>query len=86
VEKLEGFKNLYLITDFGQLDVLSEIAGVGTYAEVEKHTIEVDLEGAPCRVLDLDTLIKAKEAMSSPKDRQAAIELAAIRKRLRRLT
>jgi hypothetical protein len=27
-EKLEGFKNLYLITDLGQLDVLSEIAGV----------------------------------------------------------
>jgi hypothetical protein len=84
-EKLEGFKNLYLITDLGQLDVLSEIAGVGQYAEVEQHTIQVDLEGAPCRVLDLDTLITAKEAMNSPKDRQAAIELTAIRERLRGL-
>jgi hypothetical protein len=84
-EKLEGFKNLYLLTDLGQLDVLSEIAGVGEYSEVTQHTIQVDLEGAPCRVLDLDTLITAKKAMDSPKDRQAVIELEAIRERLRGL-
>jgi hypothetical protein len=79
---LEGFKNLYLLTDLGQLDVLSEIAGVGDYSIVEQHTIQVDLEGTPCRVLDLDTLITAKKAMNSPKDRQSAIELEAIRERL----
>jgi hypothetical protein len=84
-EKLEGFKNLHLITDFGQLDVLSEITGVGGFAEVETHTIWVDLEGTSCRVLDLDTLIIAKKAMGSPKDRQAVIELEAIRERLRNL-
>ncbi len=84
VEKLEGFKNLYLLTDLGQLDVLSEITGVGEYAEVEQHTIPVDLDGVPCRVLDLDTLITAKRAMNSPKDRQAVIELEAIRERVRR--
>jgi hypothetical protein len=82
-EKLEGFKNLYLLTDLGQLDVLSEITGVGTYPQVEQNTILVDLEGVPCRVLNLDTLITAKKAMNSPKDRQAAIELEAIRERLR---
>jgi len=84
-EKLEGFKNLHLLTDLGRLDVLSEITGVGEYAKVEQHTIQVDLEGAPCRVLDLDTLITAKKAMGSPKDRQAVIELEAIRERLRGL-
>ena len=82
-ERLSGFRNLYLLTDLGQLDVLSEITGVGEYAEVEQHTIQVDLEGVPCRVLDLDTLITAKKAMSSPKDRQAVAELEAIRERLR---
>jgi hypothetical protein len=82
-EALAGFKNLYLITDLGQLDVLSEITGVGEYSEVERHTIQVDLEGTPCRVLDLDTLIAAKRAMNSPKDRQVATELEAIRERLR---
>jgi hypothetical protein len=64
---LEGFKNLYLVTDLGQLDVLSEIAGVGGHSEVEQHTIQVDLEDIQCRVLDLDTLIAAKRAMNSPK-------------------
>ena len=82
-EKLESFKNLYLVTDLGQLDVLSEITGIGGHSEVEQHTIQVDLEGAPCRVMDLDTLIAAKKAMNSPKDRQTVIELEAIRERLR---
>jgi len=83
-EALAGCRNLYLITDLGQLDVLSEIAGVGEYSEVEQHAILVDLEGTPCRVLDLDTLIAAKRAMNSPKDRQVALELEAIRERLTR--
>ena len=82
-EKLAGFKNLCLVTDLGQLDVLSEITGVGDHSEVERHTIVVDLQGIQCRVLDLDTLITAKKAMTSPKDRQAVIELEAIRERLR---
>ena len=50
-EELSGLKNLYLITDLGQLDVLSEVAGIGGYREVEKHTIQIDLEGTACRVL-----------------------------------
>lgn len=84
-EQLRDFKNLYLVTDLGQLDVLSEIAGVGAYPEVERHTIVVDLEGIQCRVLDLETLITAKSAMNSPKDRETVIELEAIRERLRNL-
>jgi hypothetical protein len=35
-----------------------------------------------CRVLDLETLITAKKAMNSPKDRQVVMELEAIRERL----
>jgi hypothetical protein len=85
-DNLVGFRNLYLITDLGQLDILSEIAGVGEYSKVEQHTILVDLEGTPCRVLDLDTLITAKKAMKSPKDRQVVFELEAIRERLRKFS
>jgi hypothetical protein len=84
-EKLKGFKNLYLLTDLGPLDVLSEIAGVGDHFEVERRAIRVEIEGILCRVLDLDTLITAKKAMNSPKDRQAVMELEAIRERLRNL-
>jgi hypothetical protein len=81
--KLEGFKNLYLETDLGQLDILSEIAGVGDFAAVALHTITLDLGGAICRVLDLDTLIQSKKALGRPRDIQAVIELEAIRQRLK---
>ena len=79
---LSGYKNLYLVTDLGQIDVLSEITGVGSYDEVASHTITVDLAGTGCRVLDLDTLIRAKRALNLPKDRQAIVELEAIRERI----
>ena len=79
---LFGYRNLYLVTDLGQLDVLSEITGVGSYVEVASHAITVDLAGTGCRVLDLDTLIRAKRALNLPKDRQAIVELEAIRERI----
>lgn len=70
-------KNLYLLTDLVQLDILSEIAGAGTYDEVARHVIAVDLGSAKCQVLDLDTLIRAKRAMNLP-----IIELETIRARV----
>lgn len=81
-DTLSTFNNLYLITDLGQLDILSEITGVGKYSDLEQHTIAVDLRGISVRVLDIDTLILAKKAMNAPKDRQVVIELAAIRERM----
>jgi hypothetical protein len=81
--ELVGFKTLYLVTDLGQLDVLSEVAGVGKFPDVEEHSIPIDLAEMPILVLDLDTLILAKGAMNTPKDRQVVIELSAIRERLR---
>ena len=82
-EDYVGYKNLCLLTDWGQLDILSEISGIGDYGEVARHTTTVDLEGTKCRVLDLDSLIVAKKALNLPKDRQAIIELEAIRERIR---
>jgi hypothetical protein len=82
-EKLVGFKNLYLETNLGQLDVLSEIAGVGDYAAVSLHSIRLDLGGVICRILDLDTLILSKQALGRPRDLQAVIELEAIRRHLK---
>jgi hypothetical protein len=82
-DSLVGYKNLYLITDLGQIDFLSEITGVGPYEDVSRCSISVDLGGVVCRVLDLDTLIHSKRAMGRPKDHQAAIELEALRDRIR---
>jgi hypothetical protein len=46
-DELAGFKNLYLHTDLGQLDILSEIAGVGEYSELERRSIQMDLGACP---------------------------------------
>jgi hypothetical protein len=38
-ETCAGLRNLYLDTDWGQLDSLSGILGVGSYEEVAVHTV-----------------------------------------------
>ena len=79
-----GLKNLYLETDLGVLDCLSHVRGVGGYAAVKKHSIVVDAGFGKCRVLNLGALIKAKQAMNRPRDREAIIQLKAIRAQKRR--
>ncbi len=74
-------KNLYLSTDIGQLDCLSRITGVGDYDQAKRESILIELEKGACRVLGLDALIRAKEAMRSRKDLLTAMELKAIRER-----
>ena len=74
------FKNLYLDTDMGQLDCLSFIEGVGDYQKVKQASDIIKFENIKLRVLNLDNLIKAKQAMNRPKDRQIAIELETIKK------
>ena len=76
-------KNLYLDTDLCMLDCLSEVKGVGGFAEVLAHSIEVASPAGKFRVLDLATLIHAKEAMDRPHDRLALTQLRAIQERLR---
>jgi len=82
--RLAGFKNLYYITDQGQIDFLSEVSGVGEYDAVLRNAIPADLGGVVCKVLDLEALIAAKKALGRPKDLQAVRELEAIRERLRK--
>jgi len=77
-----GWKNLYLDTDLGQLDCLSELLAVGGYQEARESSIEIALPAGPCRILSLDALIRSKEAMGRPRDREAVLQLRAIRERL----
>ena len=76
-----GLRNLYLDTDWGQLDCLGEILGVGEYQVVAAHSVSVELTGGACLLLTIDALIRAKEAMGRPRDREAALQLRAIRER-----
>jgi hypothetical protein len=77
-------KNLYLETDLCVLDCLSEVAGVGDFGEVLARSVELACPEGTFRVLDLDTLIRAKEAMDRPHDRLALVQLRAIQERRRK--
>lgn len=73
--------NLYLKTDLGILDCLGEIKAVGNYDEVSKHVVELELPIGKCCVMDLDTLIVAKQAMGRDHDRITVKDLKDIKKR-----
>lgn len=82
-ETCAGLRNLYLDTDWGQLDCLGEVLGVGGYQDVVAQSVPVELAGGVCRILSIDALIRAKEAMGRQRDREAALQLRAIRERQR---
>lgn len=73
-----ALQNLYLQTDLGALDVLGSITGVGEFDQVRANAIEVELFGRKVKVIAVEQLIKAKEAVGRPKDLMAATELRAI--------
>ena len=68
-------RNLYLHTDLGQIDFLGEILGVGDYAAVNSHSLEMRLPIGNCRILDCATLLRAKEATGREKDLLAVQQL-----------
>jgi hypothetical protein len=73
-------KNLYLDTTMGQLDCLSVISGLGDFDQVKHSSELVEVGGIRMRVLNLNALIEAKKAMNRPRDREALLQLEAIKK------
>ena len=74
-----NLNNLYVTTDEGRLDCLGQVEGVGGYEAVRQESVELDLGLHTCRVLNLDALIRSKEAMGRPHDLEAVIQLKALR-------
>jgi hypothetical protein len=73
-------KNLYLDTDIGQLDCVSFIDGLGDYQKVRRASELIEVRNTKLRVLSLNALIKAKKAMNRPRDKEALLQLEAIKK------
>lgn len=71
-------KNLYLQTDLGPLDLMSSITGVGDFQRVASQAVVAEVFGQRVRVIGLQDLIAAKEALGRDKDLLAASELRAI--------
>src|ERR1039457_3468771 len=63
-EQCASLKNLYLNTDLGVVDCLGEVLGVGIFDEVLKHSVELELPYDKCRILGIEALIRAKQAMN----------------------
>jgi len=80
-EIYRSLKYLYLKTDWGSLDCLGEVKGVGDFAEALKHSVTVELPFGECRVLSLDALICAKRAMNREHDQITVRQLQAIKDR-----
>lgn len=80
-EKLEGINNIYLETDLGVLDVLSELRPIGGFERIKEKAITISLYGYSCQVIALEDLIRIKEMMTRPKDKEALLHLQQVLKR-----
>jgi hypothetical protein len=66
---------LTLQTDIGEIDLLAEVAGLGAFDDVRKHSIIVDAFERQIATLDLPALIQTKKAAGREKDLASLPEL-----------
>jgi predicted nucleotidyltransferase len=75
---LKSGTNFTLTTEVGDLDLIGEVPGLGTYEAVKAQSEEVELYGYRVWVLTLDGLISSKQAAGRPKDLRLLPELQAL--------
>ena len=80
---IKGTNNIYLETDLGILDILSQTEPAGSFDEIKNRSLEISLYGYKCRVISIEDLIQIKKEMKRPKDLQAVEELQIIQKKLK---
>jgi hypothetical protein len=76
--------NFTLITTLGDIDLLGEIPGGGSYADLAGEAIDLEVFGTRCLCRSLAQLIRAKRAAGRPRDLDALAELEAIQEELDR--
>ena len=72
--------NFTLTTDLGDVDLLGEVTGIGTYEQVVARSEERIIVGLKVRVLSLDGLLASKKAAGRAKDRNHILELEELKK------
>ena len=75
---LKSGLNFTLTTTLGDLDLLGEVAGGGSFEELLPFTQELETFGVRCRFVTLEKLIQLKRAAGRPKDLEAIAELQAL--------
>ena len=77
-DTIRGGLNITFTTAVGDIDILGEIVGGGSYDDLLPHTTTVELFARPHRCLDLPWLIHVKRAAGRPKDLEVIAELEAL--------
>jgi len=67
--------NFTLTSDLGDIDLLGEVTGGGSYEQLLPFTQECTAFGLSFRVVNLERLIQLKRAAGRPKDLEAIAEL-----------
>lgn len=75
---LVQYRNLYLETDLGRLDVLGALPPIADATAIVDRALTMNVDGLSVKVISIDDLITVKAAMGRPKDKQTEIELRAI--------
>ncbi|MCB9895251.1 MAG: hypothetical protein H6839_12435 [Planctomycetes bacterium] len=73
--------NFTLSTDLGDIDLLGQVTGGGSYDDLLSHSTVTEVLGISCRCVDIETLIALKRAAGRRKDFEAIAELELIRDR-----
>ena len=79
-ENCKDYKNLYLDTDLGQLDCIGFVQGVGGFKKVIQSSQTIEVENHKFNVLRIEALIETKKAINRPRDKEAIIQLEAMKK------
>lgn len=69
---------LTLRTDLGEIDLLAEVSGLGSYQEVKAQSQVVEAFGRTVTTIDLPGLIRAKRAAGREKDLSMIPELESL--------
>lgn len=80
-EDVSTVKNLYLETDVGEIDFMTEITGVGDFKKISEKAHSVPLFGYECKVISLEDLINAKVSLGREKDLAMVRELKVVQKK-----
>lgn len=76
--------NFTLTTSMGDLDLLGEITGGGSFEDLLPYSQELTVFDTPCRFVTLERLIQLKRAAGRPKDLETLAELQALLEERRR--
>ena len=83
-QTIQAGLNFTLTTALGDLDLLGEVTGGGSYEDLLPYTEELAVFNVRCRFITLERLIQLKRAAGRPKDLEVIAELQALLEERRR--